>query len=109
MTDPTREAFEAWASDSGEFPKAVQRSGEGYLLAVTQTYWSSWQAAIKTQAAEIEALRADAARYRTVCDKLMVIRQGTVLSIRGSGRESCVIHFGRSSVDAVVDAARKGR
>lgn len=39
-----RAAFEAWASDDGEFPKAVERSGHGYKLTQTQTYWMAWQA-----------------------------------------------------------------
>lgn len=40
-----REAFEAWASDNGQWPKAVARNGENYLLAITQSYWSAWRAA----------------------------------------------------------------
>jgi hypothetical protein len=38
-----REAFEAWFSE-GKWPKAVERSGDGYLLAQAQTAWNVWQA-----------------------------------------------------------------
>lgn len=44
LTVDERAAFEAWASDDGEFPKAVERSGHGYKLMQTQTYWMAWQA-----------------------------------------------------------------
>jgi hypothetical protein len=39
-----RAAFEAWFSDGGQSPKAVQRSGDGYLLAQAQSAWGVWQA-----------------------------------------------------------------
>jgi len=39
-----RAAFEQWASDNGEFPRAVARSGDVYHLMATQTYWLAWQA-----------------------------------------------------------------
>lgn len=39
-----RAAFEWWASDEGENPRAVERSGHGYELAQIQTYWQAWQA-----------------------------------------------------------------
>jgi hypothetical protein len=44
--DGEREAFEAWASGNGEFPKAVERApmSDGYRLMVTETYWSAWMA-----------------------------------------------------------------
>lgn len=41
--DCKRREFEAWASNYGQFPAAVERSGEGYRLSVTQTYWSAWK------------------------------------------------------------------
>lgn len=41
-----REKFEAWASDDGKWPKAVERNARGnYLLASTGTAWTVWQAA----------------------------------------------------------------
>lgn len=40
-----REAFEAWASDEGANPKAVERAGDRYRLGVTSVYWLAWQAA----------------------------------------------------------------
>lgn len=39
-----RAAFEYWASDEGIYPKAVERSGNCYKLAQTQSYWMAWQA-----------------------------------------------------------------
>ena len=39
-----RGAFEKWASDNGEFPRAVARSGDVYHLMATQTYWLAWKA-----------------------------------------------------------------
>lgn len=46
-TELMRAEFEAWMSDGGEFPKAVQRSadGQGYLLMIAQSAWVAWQAA----------------------------------------------------------------
>lgn len=49
--DAARLAFEAWFSDSGQSPKAVQRSGDGYLLAQAQSAWSAWQGAWQARAA----------------------------------------------------------
>lgn len=43
-----RAMFEAWYSDQGKWPQAVQRSGEagqgGYRLAQTQSAWVVWLA-----------------------------------------------------------------
>lgn len=39
-----REQFEAWASDNGQFPRAIERSGEGYRFLPTQNKWDVWQA-----------------------------------------------------------------
>lgn len=43
--EPGRAAFDAWFSDGGKWPAAVQRSGDGYLLAAAQSAWTAWQAA----------------------------------------------------------------
>lgn len=41
-----REAFEAWYSDGGKWPKAVERSASGaYVLAVAEISWKAWRAA----------------------------------------------------------------
>ena len=43
---PERAAFEAWFSENGKWwPAAVQRSGDGYMLASAQSAWTAWQAA----------------------------------------------------------------
>jgi len=44
-TEQTRQFFEQWFSDDGQWPQAVQRSGEGYRLAQAQSSWVAWQAA----------------------------------------------------------------
>lgn len=44
LTVDEREAFEFWASDEGEHPAAVERSGACYLLSITQAYWMAWSA-----------------------------------------------------------------
>ncbi len=44
MVELERKAFEAWASDAGQWPKAVERSGEGYRLMNTQLLWGAWMA-----------------------------------------------------------------
>ena len=48
-----RAAFEWWASDEGEHPRAIERNGNGnYKLAQTASAWAVWQAraALATQA-----------------------------------------------------------
>jgi hypothetical protein len=45
--DPERAAFEAWFSDDGKWTAAIQRSGDGYMLAAAQTAWGVWQASAK--------------------------------------------------------------
>jgi hypothetical protein len=41
---PERAAFEAWQSDNGRWPKAVERDGEGYRLAASHAAWTAWRA-----------------------------------------------------------------
>ncbi len=43
LTPLQREAFEAFFSDHGKWPVAVERSGEGYKLAAAQSAWVAWQ------------------------------------------------------------------
>lgn len=51
--DDERKAFEAWFSDGGKYPKAIEMgsSDGGYRLASTYTAWVAWQAAWKARAA----------------------------------------------------------
>lgn len=65
LTTGDRERFEHWASDDGEYPKAIERVGSGYKLGQTQAFWFAWHqcstkspaiAVIDSQAAEIERL-----------------------------------------------------
>lgn len=39
-----RAEFEYWASDSGAWPAAAARSGDGYRLMQTHQQWLAWQA-----------------------------------------------------------------
>ena len=42
----SREAFEAWFSDQGQFPRACETGRDGsYLLQHANTSWIAWQAA----------------------------------------------------------------
>lgn len=45
MKQTTRDNFEFYFSDEGEWPAAVERSGEGYKLLQAQNAWVVWQAA----------------------------------------------------------------
>ena len=45
MNQTIREKFELYYSDEGKWPKAVERSGEGYKLLQAQAAWVVWQAA----------------------------------------------------------------
>lgn len=48
-----RAAFEAWATDNGEYPKAVERDSAGnYRLLKVHTDWIAWQAARAALAAQ---------------------------------------------------------
>ncbi len=49
-----RELFEAWYSSDGLYPKAIERSGDSYLLASAASAWRAWGACAK--AAEVERL-----------------------------------------------------
>ena len=50
-----RQEFEVWASDSGKWKQAIERSGEHYRLSVTNTYWEAWKA--RGESREIKDLR----------------------------------------------------
>jgi hypothetical protein len=72
-----REAFEAWASDGGKWPQAIERYGNGlYRLSSTHSYWLAWQAraSMQAQAPEVAALQramrvADIAAEELVCSE----------------------------------------
>lgn len=58
-----RAKFEYWASDEGIYPKAVERSGNCYKLAQTQSYWMAWQArAALAQPSPLQSEQAEAER-----------------------------------------------
>lgn len=46
VSGSARARFEAWFSDGGARPKAVERSGDGYRLMQAQSAWTVWQAAL---------------------------------------------------------------
>jgi hypothetical protein len=57
--DPERAAFEDWQSDSGRWPKAVERAGEGYKLAASHAAWTAWRAGwVRARNAERERYMA---------------------------------------------------
>ena len=61
----SREAFEVWFSDQGQFPMACEKGRGGfYLLQHANTSWIAWQAA--TAAALEEA--ADVADSHATCE-----------------------------------------
>ncbi|MCT9125362.1 hypothetical protein [Cupriavidus gilardii] len=44
--DQMREAFEAWYSNDGEWPQAVEHAAGQYLLTTATTAWRTWQAGV---------------------------------------------------------------
>jgi len=44
MDEQMREKFEAWFSGNGEYPKAIERSGDGYKLMTAVGAWEAWKA-----------------------------------------------------------------
>lgn len=51
-----REQFEAWFSDDGKYPHAVERSGNGYFFADANIQWEVWQASREALKAEQEGV-----------------------------------------------------
>ena len=41
--EPERAAFEAWFSEDGRYPQAVERSGNGYKLMSAHSAWTAWR------------------------------------------------------------------
>lgn len=79
LTTGDRERFENWASDDGEYPKAIECVGNCYRLAQTHAYWMAWHkcstespaiAVIDSQAAEIERLRGALKKISRIKDQL---------------------------------------
>lgn len=66
-----RAEFEAWESVNGMWPAAIERAGEGYKLAQTNSDWRVWQVVAQRQQeriaeleAQVQALSLDAGRYQ---------------------------------------------
>jgi hypothetical protein len=51
-----RSRFEAWYSDGGKWPRAIERSGGAYKLAQAQSAWEVWQVAERGREAVTQAL-----------------------------------------------------
>lgn len=69
-----REAFEAWASDGGKWPQAIERYGNGlYRLSSTHSYWLAWQAraSMQAQAPEVAALQREVEELRAANARLI--------------------------------------
>lgn len=73
MDEQMREKFEAWFSDGGKWPQAIERSRDGYKLITAQNGWEAWQActaALSQPAAAdkemLEALQVTAGNIRSL-------------------------------------------
>lgn len=69
-TDQDRELFEAFASDNGDWLKAVERDAKGnYRMLTTNTGWLWWQAACSALANKrdriVRDLEMEVAKERT--------------------------------------------
>nr|WP_297388199.1 hypothetical protein [uncultured Roseateles sp.] len=63
-----REQFEAWMSDGGTWPKAVERDGNGqYALAMAAAAWQVWQARAALAASTVPAPAQQAERECRHC------------------------------------------
>lgn len=51
-----RQRFESWMSDAGQYPRAIERSGDGYKLMAASTNWKTWQAAARVEREEAQIL-----------------------------------------------------
>lgn len=69
----SRENFEAWASDDGKYPLAVERSGDSYRLLATQNNWEVWQAATASMQAERDQLAAECAALKKSIPPLKMV------------------------------------
>lgn len=54
-----RKAFEAWYSDGGATPKAIEKIGDNYKYMGAHTAWTSWQAAYESAACFCATVGAD--------------------------------------------------
>ena len=60
----SREAFEAWMSDDGMWPKAVERNSDGvYVLMDVASKWTAWQKATERAAKVCEDARDNIWEY----------------------------------------------
>jgi len=66
-TEQMREAFERHMSDDGKFPKAVERSGDGYRLLQTQNAWDAWKACAAAITAKTTTENTPTGMLSTTC------------------------------------------
>lgn len=101
-----RAAFEWWASDEGESPRAVERVGECYKLAQIQSHWEAWQAraALAQQPSGQSQRQPDgyAYRYRSTFGDGTVIRFNRGEEVNGS-RPIDVVPFWYAPPDCAQD------
>ncbi|HHG5361429.1 TPA: hypothetical protein ACPWMX_005045 [Pseudomonas aeruginosa] len=112
-----RAKFEYWASDEGIYPKAVERSGNCYKLAQTQSYWMAWQArAALAQPSPAQTQPSPAPTLRAAIDvandrfEVPVAKWGTDL-VGEEERPEVVAYFDRnypSTGDAFIWANYEG-
>ncbi|HGP3237573.1 TPA: hypothetical protein ACLG0X_000167 [Pseudomonas aeruginosa] len=112
-----RAKFEYWASDEGIYPKAIERSGNCYKLAQTQSYWMAWQArAALAQPSPAQTQPSPAPTLRAAIDvandrfEVPVAKWGTDL-VGEEERPEVVAYFDRnypSTGDAFIWANYEG-
>lgn len=54
--EESRKQFEAWFSNDGKYPEAVDKSGGDYLLTSACAAWEAWQASRATVEIELPEL-----------------------------------------------------
>ena len=96
MTDQSQIEFEAWAATKGMAMHLARGESGQYVSRVTQNYMDCWQASQAWQAAEVEALRKDAERYRW-----LRVKQTFIWLIQDWFPKDNVL----TDVDAEIDAA----
>jgi hypothetical protein len=107
ISDMTREQFEAWAATKGMAMHLARGASGLYVSRVTQSYMDCWMESQAGQAAEVQALRKDAQRYRWLRSRessddpeISVTRWTQLSPDRATGEAPRL-----ETLDAAIDAA----
>lgn len=49
----SRSQFEAWMSDNWNHPRAIEKTGDAYILTTTRTQWEAWTASRESLVVEL--------------------------------------------------------